>query len=1131
MEYISIPKHVNDINNIYSKNIMLFINKKTYHNGKIPMDSLRALYRTNKEMFFDLIDEFALRDFVFHTNKSNNILPDTSAIKAKRLIKIDKNKSAFKKINFSFLGLSSIVRKFNIDSDLFFNNIPVESFKTINASIDLDNLIQSFKDVGFSIYDISDTELIDDNQENVRHQENQEMNKRLKIKKVFSANKFNSFLKYCARNSLEYIDEIHITYLDDYRTVKEVGPDRVNAVKKRLKKYNIPLERNDSRDNLLISQVFFSNSYNFFKTFCKDNKLEYVDELTSKVLAKFKNTKNVGPKRYKEVIKKLNTLGIEKPKEYVFDENLSIQLSIKETMSDQSFIEYCDSNNIYTLDQIKYSHIEKYSDKKGIGKTKLNRVKREINNINKRLSKHDFHVFTVGSYISYLAENTVREIYEILDVEYDESNKFVDFYIKDLESKDIRSLKDIDDIVPLYKLTHRLSRFSNRETITKYSFKDLSEDGLDVLNYRFNRKLTLEEAGKLKDLTRERIRQIEKKSLNKIYKNLKRIDILVILKLVLGEKKFYQYDEMSEFFGEENSLLFNILMARENIIYYLEKYNIFFTDLKSKEIFEQRTKEIKSDLPNFFKINNIESALSNYLAEGEEFDYVGLLMNEGYKKYGEFYSEISITKSKMMDIILEEDFTNPVTISEEDYLQINSIAKSKYNFDFNQSLRAFDGLLRGSENIILIDKGTFQYFDPDKHDISLIEAIKQYIVNELNNRNVINIEEVFIKFKKSLNKDRIYTKYHLYSIIKIFYDDEFSIGKGNTLNIYKNESKRIDAKDRLIQEVRKSNNVADKNELEKILKWPRYKIDITISKTEELIPWGKNTVKIIGDILNDKEFSELSRVIEDQLSKGYTTSSMIYSDMVFNPILSEFRIREKLDNHNKLRSILRKYFPDLKGANFLHSDDTKYSSIFEVLLDKFKEETSRKEIESFLRKLGYKEVTISHYIDKIIDDKFFIEIDQKLYLPYKNLDISDETIDSLVDYVNKCMGSKEYISIRKLEGYRKVLPKINHRWNPNLISSLLQNKGFRKLEKKYDDYRNDMIVLVKESSQFYKFSDLASSLIINKYEGNMHESSVYDFLHEEGLLKRKEYGKHLPKSILEDSDSIKVDELGIVKVR
>lgn len=1127
MEYILIPKFVGNINEIHSNHIQNFLNEKSILDRKIPMNDLRNLYKENRELFFKLVDEFALRGFKFQINKPTNLLPNTNNIKTTKILNINEDKSAYKSIKFNYLGLSSIITKFQIDSDLFFNNIPIENFKTINASIDLDHLISEFEGAGFNISNIDSKDCsLEDSIEKY------EVEKRYKVYRVFKNNEFNAFREYCTKNSLKYIDEVNKEDINKFKGIKGVGVKKVEAVVQKLKEYNVLLETEEQdSDKLLISKVFFSNSYNFFLEFCKSNDLKYIDELDSNVVLKFKNTKGVGPKKYRDVIDLLKTTNIGEPSKYIFKDILPFELEIQELTSDKTFLNFCKTNYILTLNQLKYSHLDSYGTLKGVGKTKVSRIKRDISKLKSLIEDFNFNIFSVGSYYEDLADNTVKEIYEILNLDYDTNNEYVDYLIKEIEGIDLRSISVKGNIDTLYKLTFRLSKINDKKSIAENSLNNLSEVELEILKYRFNDKKTLQEIGKIKDLSRERIRQIEKKALNKITNNLKRIHIVLIIKLVLGNKEFYQYDEMKEFLGAENSLFFNIITGNTNFIHYLKDYNIFFVDLRIKKRFEERIIQLVLDLPDFFKINEVESVFSNFLAEGEEFDYLKLLKNNGYKKYGQFYSKNLMTKSMMIETILKEDFTGPVSITDDDYNQINSIAKERYGFDFDQSLRAFDGLLRHSEKIVLVDKSTFQYTEIEKQNQVLIEKIKSYIIENLKTRNVINIEEVYLEFSEILNKEQIFSKYHLYSIIKMFYEDELSIGKGNTLNIYKNSDKRISAVETLVQTVKNSNNIANKNDLEKKLNWPRYKVDITMNKTDNLIPWGTNTVKYIGNILTSLELTELKKVLLELFEKGFTTSSLIYDTIIFNPKLNNLLKREGLNEHTKLRAIIKRYFPKINGQHFMYTDESKFKSIFEVLLDNFKDETDHHEIEGFLKDMGYKEVTILAYIKKIIEDKLFIEIDQKTYYPYHKLNISEKVISKMKAYIEENMGDREYISIRRLEGYRRNLPRVDHRWNPSLISSLLINNGFRKLNKKYDDYRNDMLVLVKDESSFYDFSDLAGYLIKNHYKGSMHESKVYDYLSNEGIIKRKEYGKHLPKSILEDSKWISVDELGIIKVR
>ena len=92
------------------------------------------------------------------------------------------------------------------------------------------------------------------------------------------------------------------------------------------------------------------------------------------------------------------------------------------------------------------------------------------------------------------------------------------------------------------------------------------------------------------------------------------------------------------------------------------------------------------------------------------------------------------------------------------------------------------------------------------------------------------------------------TKLHLYSIIKYLFDEQYEIGKGNTLNIYK---KGVDKKslDSILERALKNSRVEMKREaLAKKLNWTLQKLDLVISKSNKFIQWDNQIVKLKSSI-------------------------------------------------------------------------------------------------------------------------------------------------------------------------------------------------------------------------------------------------------------------------------------------
>src|SRR5699024_724809 len=440
--------------------------------------------------------------------------------------------------------------------------------------------------------------------------------------------------------------------------------------------------------------------------------------------------------------------------------------------------------------------------------------------------------------------------------------------------------------------------------------------------------------------------------------------------------------------------------------------------------------------------------------------------------------------------------------------------------------------IRDSENIILVDKNTFQWFEPDMNDQHLIDEIRSYLTNVFENREVINVKEIYQNFEARLTENRIFNKYHLYSLIKYFLDDEFIIGKGNTLNIYREKDNKLSVEDRVIKTIKSFGGTCSRDQLEETLKWPRYKIDLAISSSNQVVTWERNRVKLFDSLLTEDEKAELMKLVEKSMKNGYTTSTLIFEQMMFHPRLAPLIQKKEINTSTKVSAIVKNIMPSVKGRQkFLYKEGSRLTSFEEVIVDHFRDEVNRSEMQAFILEHGYKELMASNILDKILKHDYFMEIDLGVYYPTDKFHISEEAVQALQQFLKEKTGHQEFISLSNVEGYRSSLPPIDFRWNPFLMKSILTHNGYRQIEKKYNDYRYDMILLVSESSTIKTFDELVYTLIKNQYNGNMHESEVYDFLADKGVLRKKNSEKTLPYEIRSESDLVYVDEIGIVHVR
>ena len=175
-----------------------------------------------------------------------------------------------------------------------------------------------------------------------------------------------------------------------------------------------------------------------------------------------------------------------------------------------------------------------------------------------------------------------------------------------------------------------------------------------------------------------------------------------------------------------------------------------------------------------------------------QINFESIFKNYGLIDYGKFYSRYTLRITHVLDLIFKYYINGPIKLDEEGTEYIRQLAQKHVNYQLSDSDRSVDARLRDSKQVLLVDSNTFQWFDPKSIDPALIDHISTYLKERFTEIEVINVEEIYSNLHETMEEYHITTKLHLYSIIKYFLDEEFIVGKGNTLNIYRESSEKLE---------------------------------------------------------------------------------------------------------------------------------------------------------------------------------------------------------------------------------------------------------------------------------------------------------------------------------------------------
>ncbi|UOE53596.1 sigma factor-like helix-turn-helix DNA-binding protein [Cytobacillus oceanisediminis] len=970
------------------------------------------------------------------------------------------------------------------------------------------------------------------------------------IEDIFTDFKYRSFFAFCKQKGIKTINELTDSHFNEYGMMRGVGVGKVKVVKeiveKRLELHKGLGNQEHNKQSLTsINAVFHENIYRSFRMFCADHSIESIFDIMGQHLLDFKNTKGVGENRVVAVEKRLSAELALHQAEGVFadqEDPLSVGLHAANLKIEEIFMErkyttfrhYCEFRRIATLGQITSEHLYDYSKQPKVGKKKFEDVMKVLGLYADNKSDRTDNLFQSGEIFEAIKEIQVQALFYNYGFQTKSTSLLT---IKEIEGKELSMLKVEFEPQLLMSLSQLLMKQKTPSAIISNMNTNLPDRDYSIIMHRYGMGMTLDETGKQFGVSRERVRQVAKKAIKKMAAYLKRQHFPEIVKVLSPHEAFITGDQFVELVGSEFSFIVGLLKQENILLDYYDRLGIFFlSDVDKKDL--KQVEGFFDDLPVVFSATDFHQSLEEILQTiGIENPTEEMLQRmfekERYIRYGEVYSRSRLSMNQVLNYMFEHHIKEPLRVDEEGAAYLQQLAKKHLAYNLGTTLRSIDARIRDTEDVILVNSSTFQYFDSESFDVEFISQIEDYLNEQFEIKEVVNTEEIYEHFHRRIEKLGIISKLHLYSLIRYYLDDKFIIGKGNTLNIFRNENAKLSREDSLIEYMKKHGGQCTKNQLLEVMK-PLYKIDLTVGQSDQLIPWGTNSVILVEKLnFSETELEQLKQFFLAGFEEGFTTVNKLYKDMVFDRKLSVLLRNKGIDEPGKLPAIIKKMIPIVKGhTNFLYLDGCKYDSVDKVIEDKFPGETSRQEIRDLLLEYGYKEIMVGNIMKRIMNHGLFTEVDFNVLYPSKKFEVTDEVLQEIKAFSEEVQGGKAYIAINNLKGYRRKLPSIQFRWNPFLLTSMLELCGYRQIKKNISDYRYDKLIVVKENSPLKTFENLVLYILENEYTGNMHEISIYDYLMANGIVREQEYNhkKVLPYEI-RNSEKLEFDVLGYVTVK
>lgn len=357
----------------------------------------------------------------------------------------------------------------------------------------------------------------------------------------------------------------------------------------------------------------------------------------------------------------------------------------------------------------------------------------------------------------------------------DEDSKLCDFKLSTAN----------DDYVILKKFLNWCN-FDVVEEIKEYVemfFKD--DRTLKVLQMRAKGK-TLQVIGNEIGVTRERVRQIENKSITKFSIWNGKHRILSKISALRDDDIVLTPIELDEYFHPYTDIFILMLKACKGGNYYYDK-NIDVFIVGDMNMDEQCSSYLES-LPNTFKVTKLDEYIRKGVMLGLNEEYLRKMINSEYTHSFDVYHRTRLSLTSIYNEVLNNHYSEGIHIYDPVALeQFKATVISDFgNISLPQNDRAISARL--SDIGLLCDRGKYKPKQKKYISTELEETIRKFMLNS--NERIFPINSLFDIFQEDLIAFGIDNKYYMQGVLRELMGDEFTfkrdyIIKGNVdINFY-----------------------------------------------------------------------------------------------------------------------------------------------------------------------------------------------------------------------------------------------------------------------------------------------------------------------------------------------------------
>lgn len=866
------------------------------------------------------------------------------------------------------------------------------------------------------------------------------------------------------------------------------------------------LEDRETLKLIKIEDLFFENNLNKFRIHCNRSNIKYVSEITDTFIEDSLTVRGLGVGKINLIKNKLadyskNTM-VSNINQFSDNGSLNINLVFNE-IGLRPFIEYCHTNGIVSVYDLNTIDIKLLTSIKGLTKDNYEKV-------------------------IQICDQEACFFEEVHDDLIDLSVEFLKFYglksgsIKKLKNKKILLLKDLIGIkkIKLSRIIANEKQFSILIGLDKilgkgivnnlnYYFETIKyTNEYDILLKRAN-KITLEEIGNIYGITRERIRQINKRTIENIF----------ILKTLFINRRNVLYDNelIVSFPDKDIFIIVKYLLLNSDYYSYLDFFNIYVSTNIVPNI-EESLRTIATDFigesvdyyENSEKLEEI--LLENKLGFLNAVTFLDFTLSIGYKLYNNIlYSRGNVSYGYLFSLIIKEYYPNGVKLhSGAEFDELKLLFKKKYPTICIDDKSDRTLTSRMTDFLVLCGKGSFISENNIYIEHDLLEEIIVYI-DEFPTLN-INYSTIYDNFQGKLKMFSDINNHHfLHGVLLLFYPDKYKYSREYLVK-YDTTLKYESTADKLKCLINKLKRPITHYDLKNNgLNYSDSIIYNTIINDNDLFYFDTKSYSSLKLVkMKDDDLNKITMILDDLLFdfNGAITSKLFYKMISIS--YKEFLDNYGLENNFNLFNLISKF----KADNYHFSSryiaiKNKFNvlSTRNVILNYYKnrECISFNELNDIKNKLLINEMSFSNSFYEIITD--YHRINSDCYVFKNEFVITESEILEINNVVEKlCI---DYLSLLNFS-YWSLLPDINYEWNPFLLRTILENysKKYNIIDPQIKNRLYEKGVIISKDLDIQDYSQLVIHIIKSLNRTSISEEELSSLLIIKGLTYQ-----NIPKEI------------------